>query len=49
MQLDHPFICKVFEIGDADGPSTPGADGVAARSGRGRLFIVMEYVSGERR
>ena len=31
--LDHPFICKVFEIGDADGPSTPGADGVAVRSG----------------
>jgi len=45
--LDHPFICKVFEIGDADGPSTPGADGVAVRSGRGRLFIVMEYVAGE--
>jgi len=33
--LDHPFICKVFEIGDADGPSTPGADGVEVRSGRG--------------
>jgi len=31
--LDHPFSCKVFEIGDADGPSTPGADGVAVRSG----------------
>jgi len=45
--LDHPFICKVFEIGDAGGPSTPGADGVAVRSGQGRLFIVMEYVEGE--
>jgi len=45
--LDHPFICKVFEIGDAGGPSTPGADGVAVCSGRGRLFIVMEYVAGE--
>jgi len=32
--LDHPFICKVFEIGEASGPSTPGADEVAVRSGR---------------
>jgi serine/threonine protein kinase len=45
--LDHPFICKVFEIGDASGPSTPGADDVVVRSGPGRLFIVMEYVAGE--
>jgi predicted ATPase len=45
--LDHPFICKVFEIGDADGPSTPAADGVVVRSGPSRLFIVMEYVAGE--
>src|SRR5215472_7816700 len=29
--LDHPFICKIFEIGEDNG----------------KLFIVMEYISGE--
>ncbi|MGQ0736578.1 MAG: serine/threonine-protein kinase [Acidobacteriota bacterium] len=37
--LDHPFICKVYEIGDTD-PSTSSGQG-------GRVFIVMEYVEGE--
>ncbi|HWI20659.1 MAG TPA: AAA family ATPase [Vicinamibacterales bacterium] len=37
--LDHPFICKVYEIGDAD-PSTGSGQG-------GRVFIVMEYVQGD--
>ena len=35
--LDHPFICKVYEIGEAP---LPAAGGDA-------LFIVMEFVRGE--
>jgi serine/threonine-protein kinase len=34
--LDHPFVCKVFEIGEA-----PSAEGGST------LFIVMEFVRGE--
>jgi len=33
--LDHPFICKVFEIGEH-----PAND-------RGTLFLVLEYISGQ--
>jgi tetratricopeptide (TPR) repeat protein len=36
--LDHPFICKVFEIGEEPLP---------APAGRTVLFIVMEFVRGE--
>src|SRR5262245_13988757 len=33
--LDHPFICKIFEIGEHPADS------------RGTLFLVLEYISGQ--
>src|ERR1039457_2234583 len=34
--LDHPFICKVFEIGE-----------VSEGEARGELFLVMEFIAGD--
>jgi len=36
--LDHPFVCKIYEIGE----ESTGSEG-----GDGRSFIAMEYVQGE--
>src|SRR5688572_26122926 len=45
LKVTHPNVCRVFDIGVVDGPSTPGdRDG---RSGQGRHFLSMEYVDGE--
>jgi len=42
-QVSHPNICRVYDIGELEGPST----GAAGGSGRGRAFLTMEYVDGE--
>jgi serine/threonine-protein kinase len=39
LRVTHPNVCRVFDIGVVDGPSTG--------SGRGRHFLSMEYVDGE--
>ena len=42
-QVSDPNICRVYDIGELDGPST----GATGGSGRGRAFLTMEYVDGE--
>src|SRR5512143_4059384 len=42
-QVSHPNICRVYDIGELDGPSI----GRPADSRQGRHFLTMEYVDGE--
>ncbi|HEX5217371.1 MAG TPA: protein kinase [Vicinamibacterales bacterium] len=39
LRVTHPNVCRVFDLGDVDGPSTG--------SGQRRHFLSMEYVDGE--
>ncbi len=44
--VSHPNVCRVYDVGEI-GPSTRPDEGPGPRSGRGRVFLTMEYIDGE--
>jgi len=45
--IAHPNVCRVYDVGEMAGPSTGPAGTLQGGSGRGRLFLTMEYIDGE--
>jgi len=45
--IAHPHVCRVYDVGEMTVPSTGPAGTPQGGSGRGRLFLTMEYIDGE--
>ena len=45
--IAHPHVCRVYDVGEMAVPSTGPAGTPQGGSGRGRLFLTMEYIDGE--
>ena len=43
--VSHPNVCRVYDIGEMDGPALSEPSG--SRESKGRAFLTMEYIDGE--
>ncbi len=43
--VSHPNVCRVYDIGEMDGPALSESGG--SRESRARAFLTMEYIDGE--